>query len=157
MRLFLQKNRVVGRLVQLVAVISLMTFACRNAATDGGEDIKITTDTARSSIQFLNKKINFGNVSDDTLLTAKYDFINTSPVHPLIIYTVWPDCTCTGHFLSNDTISPGDTAYILLKMNTKDKEGATRIKATVKTNTEDQFYQLLLSAFVEKDSLAKRE
>lgn len=139
----------------LAAAILLLVAACRNQAAEG-EPIpeQVQTDTAYSEIKFINKKIDFGTVTGDTLLTAKYDFINTSN-NPLIIYTVWPDCTCTGHYLSNDTISPGDSAYILLKMKTEGKEGATRIKATVKTNTKSQFYQLVLSAFVGKDPLAK--
>ena len=79
-----------------------------------------------SEMKFINKRFDFGDVSDDTLLIADFSFVNISN-NDLIIDYVNPDCTCTGFFLSNDTVCPGDTAFIQLQLNTEGKHGFVKI------------------------------
>ena len=101
-----------------------------------------TTDTLADAT-FLNKIVDFGEVTGDTILTAKY-ILKSSGVHDLVINYVNPDCSCTNYSLSKDTIMPGDSAIILLEFSTKERLGPQKIYATVSTNTLDRFYKLIL-------------
>ncbi|MCX6327671.1 MAG: DUF1573 domain-containing protein [Bacteroidia bacterium] len=100
-----------------------------------------------ADLAFKIKFYDFGNVSNDTILFAKYFFKNIGK-NNLIINYVDPDCTCTGYSLSNDTISPGDSAFIELKFKTENKFGKQKIYTTVCANTETKMYSLILKANV---------
>jgi hypothetical protein len=69
--------------------------------------------------------------------------------NPLIIYGVNPDCGCTDFYLSNDSINPGDSAYIELVLNTEGKFGHQKIYAVVEANTDAKLYKLTLEADIQ--------
>ena len=81
------------------------------------------------------------------VLYAKYFFKNIGK-NNLIIKYVNPDCICTGYSLSNDTISPGDSAYIELQFKTENKLGQQKIFTTVSANTDTKMYALIFKANV---------
>lgn len=117
--------------------------------TDNSQSIEMgqISKEGLSEMKFINKRFDFGDVSNDTLLIADFNFVNIGN-NDLIIKYVNPDCTCTGFFLSNDTICPGDTAIIQLQLNTEDKHGFVKIYSTVRANTLTRFYKLTLTANV---------
>jgi len=124
-----------------------------------GRDSEMDTNTKFKSsrnltkIKFFNKRVDFGYVNSDTLLTGKYIFMNSGNFDLIIDY-VSPDCSCTDFYLSKKSIKPGDTAYILLKLLTKSKFGNEKIFATVSANTEERLYSLQLLVNI-KENLIK--
>lgn len=94
-------------------------------------------------LKFLNKVHDFGTIYRDTVLSAKYTFVNigTEPVH---IESVHPDCQCTKYELSCSDLMPGDSAYITLYLNTENKLGPQRIYSVVKADTYVRMYKLTL-------------
>lgn len=100
-----------------------------------------------AELKFLEKKIDFGSVPNDTVLTGKYDFVNPSR-DTLIITSVNPDCTCTGYMLSREKIPPNDTGYITLKVSTRHKSGAVVLYSTISANTPTRLYSLKMMANV---------
>jgi len=130
--------------------ISFIFLSC----TSNNRSTDVTVDTsnklALTDIKFLNRRVDLGSVSDDTLLTAKYSFVNIGN-YPLFIDYVSPDCTCTGYYISQRRILPKDTAYILLKLATKNKYGNEKLFAVVSTNTLQRLYSLeLLANIIER-------
>ena len=103
-------------------------------------DVQKSTD-----LQFLEKKIDFGSAPQDTILFARFHFINTGN-NNLYIKSVDPDCTCTGYYINKNGIPPGDTAYIQLEYNTKNKYDDQKVYAIVEANTNIKMYKLTLKA-----------
>lgn len=115
-----------------------------------GNQSSLTTpleQSALTTLEMSKKMIEFGNVGADTILTARFDFKNSGD-HNLVISELRPDCTCTEHFLSKDTIFPNDRAYIILKVATKNKYGDTNVYAVLKANTTSNLYMLGIHANV---------
>lgn len=104
-----------------------------------------------TELKFLNKRVNFGNVPEDTVLFSKFRFVNSGE-NKLIINYVNPDCICTGYTLSNDTVMAGDTAYIELEFNTEGKYGDQKVYTIVSANTKNKLYKLTLLANVNAQS-----
>lgn len=127
-------------------LLLLISLSCNSIEWDrpkGNE--RIYRDNA--NLEFRNKIFDFGKVNQDTLLSAKYYFSNISD-DSLIIYYVNPDCICTEYSISNDTIMPGDSAFIKLTLNTSNKSGEQKIYSTVCANTKTRMYCLILKANV---------
>lgn len=98
-----------------------------------------------ADLKFDKRIYDFGDVSGDTTLIAKYYFKNTSN-NNLIINYINPDCLCTSYKISKKFITPGDSAFIQLEFNTKGKIGKQKIYTTVSANTETKMYLLVLKA-----------
>jgi hypothetical protein len=98
-------------------------------------------------LTILNKTVDFGDVKPDTILTAKFFFVNSGKKEVQIEY-VNPDCSCTSYFLSKKVIYPSDTAYVELSLNTENKYGKTKIYSTMKANTFVEMYKFTIIANV---------
>jgi hypothetical protein len=96
-------------------------------------------------LKILNKTVDFGDVTSDTILTAKFYFVNTG-TKEVIISSVNPDCTCTGYSISKDVLSPSDTAYVELRLNTEHKCGHIKLCAAMKTDTHTKMYKFTIIA-----------
>ena len=94
-------------------------------------------------LKFLNKVHDFGTIYRDTILSAKYTFVNVG-TEPVRIESVHPDCQCTKYELSRPELMPGDSAYITLFLNTENKLGPQRIYSVVKADTYERMYKLTL-------------
>lgn len=138
------------RIIQLflsILIIGLLS-SCSNTTDKNKRSSVIQPVVETTDIKFNGKYVNFGEISADTLVTARFDFKNTGS-NPLIIYHVNPDCSCTDFYLSNDAIKPGDSAYIELVLNTEGKFGHQKIYAVVEANTEAKLYKLTLEADIQ--------
>lgn len=98
-----------------------------------------------TSLQFERQTINFGDVKQDTILTAIYIGKNTG-TEPLVIYYVNPDCRCASYSLSKSIINPSDTLSINIKFDTANKIYEQRLNITVRANTHEEMYKLSLKA-----------
>ncbi len=94
-----------------------------------------------------NKSVDFGIVPEDTLLQARYVFLNTTDSVIAINY-VNPECSCTGYRVSDYHIAPHDSIYVDLELNTKGKYGEQKIYTIVCAETETKMYKLTLKANV---------
>lgn len=122
--------------------------ACRGPkAEDKKPELYANNSPRLTDLKFVQRRVDFGVVTKDTILCARYDFINTGK-DSLIINYVAPDCSCTGYELSKKEIAPNDSAYILLKLSTKDKAGPVEIYSTVAANTQTKLYSLQILADV---------
>lgn len=103
---------------------------------------------AGGKLKFFNKVHDFGTIYKDTTLSAKYEFVNvgTKPVH---IEMVKPDCQCTKYELSRKDLMPGDSAYIVLYLNTENKLGPQAIYSVVKADTYERMYKLTLKVDID--------
>jgi hypothetical protein len=106
-------------------------------------------DSIYSELIFENKISNFGIVTNDTIVCGTYYFKNISN-NPLYIRYVDPDCTCTSYNVSSDTISPGNSEFIQLFMDTREKYGETKTYAVVCSNTENRFHKLILKGTIDR-------
>jgi hypothetical protein len=105
-----------------------------------------------SKLIFENKVFDFGQIEQDTVISAVFIFKNTGKKNLIIDY-VNPDCSCTDYYLSKDTISPEDTASIVLFLNAINKLGKVKGYTIVSANTEEELYKLTLKGEVIKNKL----
>lgn len=110
------------------------------------ESPKVSED--RGKLKFLNKVHDFGIVNKDTILNAKYVFMNTG-TKSVYIELVKPDCLCTKYELSKKELMPGDSAYIQLYLNTEGKYGQQVIFSVVKADTYERMYKLTLKVNID--------
>ncbi|HUN01213.1 MAG TPA: DUF1573 domain-containing protein [Niabella sp.] len=128
----------------------LLLGSCnQNKSKLSNNNNKVRKDSSQTAqLEFLNRRIDFGKVSNDTTLSGRFSFVNTGK-KDLLIYEVVPDCSCTSFELSKKQIKPGDSAYIILNMATLHKFGETKIYSTVTANTPERIYSLEIIANVE--------
>lgn len=99
---------------------------------------------------FFNKHHVFGTVQQDTLLKARFYFVNISKRVVQIEY-VNPECSCTGYILSKKKLMPKDTAYVELRFDSKGKYGLQKIYTIMKADTYVKMYKLTIYADVFSD------
>ncbi len=134
--------------VYSMVVFVILLLSCEHSKNTN--NLKSSTSSRQKTLtelKFKNKLIDFGEVYVDTILVASYTMYNIGKV-PLIIDYVNPDCICTKHMISKDTVAIGDSAVITLEMDTKDKYGDIKLYTTVCANTGSKFYKLTMKATV---------
>ena len=143
-------------------VVFFLAFSACSFRNVNKEDLHVQKDSfpaekmiSTTKCRFLNRRVNFGRVYNDTILYSKYYFVNTGD-RKLIIDYVNPDCSCTGYSLSDDTVMVGDTAYIELMFNTEGKYGNQKVYTIVCVNTKHRLYKLTLLANVSRKEEYKK-
>jgi len=106
-----------------------------------------TSKADENRLIFLEKIYEFGVVKADTLLSARFHFVNVGKDTVHIDY-VNPECSCTSYLLSKQDLAPRDTAYIDIAYNTKGKFGAQKAYVIVRANTKEQMYKLTINVDV---------
>lgn len=101
-----------------------------------------------SNIKWDVKTIDFGNVSQDTIIKGCFNLYNQDTL-PLLIYYVNPECNCTDFSVSSYLINPQDSSQIVLHLNTEGKHGYQRIITTVCTNSRQRFFKLTLKGYID--------
>lgn len=133
---------------RILLLLGLICFSCNKTIKQNDETIKEPEPKlVLADIKFKNRIVDFNEVKEGEILSAEYIFYNPSE-NDLTIDYVNPDCTCTSYDLSSDIISPGDSAKINLKLDTKGKFGKNILHAVVKANTKSKFYKITLNADV---------
>lgn len=104
-----------------------------------------------TKISFDKQIVDFGDVKDDTVLTAKYSFKNTGS-DTLFVSYILPDCNCTDFSIEGDTLESGKSGFISLKMNTSGKSGRISSNTRLEMNTKDRFYHLTMIANIQNEN-----
>jgi hypothetical protein len=108
--------------------------------------------SSEKHLTILNKTVDFGDVSSDTVLTAKFFFVNNG-TKEVNIEHVKPDCTCTNYTLSQNVINPSDTAYVELSVNTSGRYNRHKIYSTMKADTYTRMINLLLFSMSKENEI----
>lgn len=132
-----------GYLIVLAFICSCNTTASKRPQ----QDSVFKKDKVITDLKFLNNKVEFGKVPKDTVLSAKYLFVNTGK-NPLVISSVLPDCMCTSYELSSKITLPNDTGFVTLSLSTQEKMGPLQLYSTVTANTSSKMYALKIVADV---------
>ena len=133
----------------LLSIILLLSFnACQEKKPEHKEIASSQKNGLLTKVSFINKYQDFGILSNDTTVSAKFHFKNTGK-NKLIVDYVDPDCTCTGYRINKDTVETGDSAFIRLDFNTKHKYGKQKIYTIVSMNTQEKLYKLMFTADVQ--------
>ena len=104
-----------------------------------------------TSIQFENKKFNFGTATSGDKVNASFKFTNTGK-EPLIISDVKTSCGCTASDYPKEPLAPGDSAEIKAVFDTGGKSGNQTKNVTVMTNTDPATNVLIIEGNVERKS-----
>lgn len=127
-------------------ILFLVIFVFYNCTYKNLSQEEITKNNI-TKIRWNHKTIDFGKVSNDTLIEANFRLYNNDTL-PLIIKYVNPECGCTNFKISKKIILAQDSCEISLFLNTKNKKGYQRIITTVCTNSKQKFSKLTLKGFV---------
>ncbi|MDP3442653.1 MAG: DUF1573 domain-containing protein [Ignavibacteria bacterium] len=128
----------------LLIILGTIIISCikNKRHKESNEEVKLLPE-----LRFFQKVSDFGSVPKDTILMARYYFMNSGN-DTLYIENISPDCTCTSYHLSKNNILPNDTAFIELEFNTEHKYGEEKVYAVVEANTISKMYKLTIKANV---------
>ncbi len=101
------------------------------------DSVRITTLTID------NPSVDFGRVSQDTLLKADITVKNTGNAD-LYIFSLTSDCTCTMSDISSRFARPEEELTIHIEIDTKNKYGSNTARTTFEANTEEKIYIIKL-------------
>ncbi len=100
-----------------------------------------------TTVQIIDSTYNFGKVTDGEIVTYNYRFKNTG-TKPLIVTNASASCGCTVPEKPEQPIQPGDTGYIKVKFDSKNRVGQAHKTVTVTSNAEPAFPELSLTGEV---------
>lgn len=144
-------RKIFGALV--VGLCSTTTFA-QDAPVDSSSVNRtqndVYTDTILQPIVvFEPETIDVGTLSDDTIITRKFNFKNVGN-DSLKILSVTADCSCTIPDYISGSIGPGEFGSISVQFNSTGNAGRFIQYVTVLHNAGDGYTFLVLKGFVEK-------
>lgn len=90
-----------------------------------------------------NPSVDFGRVSQDSLLKADITVKNTGDAD-LYIFSLTSDCTCTKSDVSSRFARPGEELTIHIEIDTKNKYGRNIARTTFEANTKEKIYIIKL-------------
>lgn len=101
-----------------------------------------------TTVQIIDSVYDFGKVSEGEVVEYSYRFKNTGN-KPLVI-TEQPraSCGCTVAERPEEPIMPGDTGFIKVKFDSKNRPGEAHKTVTVSSNANPSFPELLLKGTV---------
>ena len=100
-----------------------------------------------TTVQIIDSSYNFGKVADGEIVEYNYRFKNTG-TKPLIVTNVNASCGCTVPEKPEQPIKPGETGFIKVKFDSKNRVGNAHKTVTVSSNAEPAFPELLLTGEV---------
>ena len=100
-----------------------------------------------TTVQIIDSSYNFGKVADGEIVEYNYRFKNIGS-KPLIVTNVSASCGCTVPEKPEQPIKPGETGFIKVKFDSKNRVGNAHKTVTVSSNAEPAFPELLLTGEV---------
>ena len=88
---------------------------------------------AKSGIKFNTLEHDFGSISQDSIVTARFTFRNTGN-SVLVIERVRTSCGCTSVFLSSQKLNPGEQGTLEIAFDSMGYSGSVTRSITVYTN-----------------------
>ena len=102
-----------------------------------------------TSVQVIDTAYNFGQVAEGEKVEYNYRFRNTGR-KPLIILNATASCGCTVPQKPEKPILPGETGFIKVVFDSKNRVGAAHKSITITSNAHPEFPELQLSGEVIK-------
>ena len=90
-----------------------------------------------------NRKYNFGNVKQDTIISKTFIMKNVSK-KDIELNISSTSCICTEANLNKNKLIPNEEAELIMKFDTTGKIGESKVYAIIDSNTEQQFYRFLI-------------
>lgn len=140
---------IVLSIVVLLPKSASNTIIKKNAVLLNGDKVENKKKIPLSSMKIENSVVNFGIIERDTVLSADFKLINTGK-NDIVIEYINPDCKCTNYSITKMVILPKDTSIVTLQFDTHGKNYDQTIYTTLKANTEEQMYKLLLKANIRR-------
>ncbi len=104
----------------------------------------------KTIVEFATRTIDFGVVSNDTLLQAMFN-IKNSGLADLEISGVSPDCSCIEYELGNTTVQSGDSTDLIVNFIAKEGiPGMHRKAINIVTNTDKEYNTLFIKYYIKK-------
>lgn len=125
-------------------IVFFLVSSRRQHKEETGNPVSSQQDSIRiTRIIVDNPTIDFGRVSQDSLLKADITVKNTGDAD-LYIFSLTSDCTCTMSDVSSRFAKPGDELTIHIEIDTKNKYGSNTARTTFEANTEEKIYIIKL-------------
>ena len=114
---------------------------------------KAMSDSANyTSVQWLDSTTqDLGKINEGQLLEISWRFKNTG-TKPLVIANVSPGCGCTVAEKPEEPIAPGGEGVIKARFDSKGHPGQQNKNVSVRSNTKENFTQLIFRVDVAKQS-----
>ena len=100
-----------------------------------------------TTVQIIDSTYNFGKVAEGEIVEYNYRFKNIG-TKPLIVTNVSASCGCTVPEKPEQPIKPGETGFIKVKFDSKNRVGSAHKTVTVSSNAEPAFPELSLTGEV---------
>ncbi|MCY7292947.1 MAG: DUF1573 domain-containing protein [Ferruginibacter sp.] len=100
-----------------------------------------------TTVEIIDSAYDFGKVSDGEIVEYNYRFKNTGS-KPLIVTSVSASCGCTIPEKPEQPIQAGETGFIKVKFDSKNRVGNAHKTVSVTSNASPAFPELLLSGEV---------
>ncbi|WP_345004703.1 DUF1573 domain-containing protein [Snuella lapsa] len=94
-------------------------------------------------LEVKNRKYNFGDVKQDTLISKTFILKNVSK-RDIKLNISSTSCICTEAKLNKNSLAPNEEAQLIMKFNTEGKIGESKVYTIIDSNTEQQFYRFLI-------------
>lgn len=88
-----------------------------------------------ASIEFDKASFNFGTIEEGDIVSRAFTFTNTGDA-PLIISDVKGTCGCTVPKWPHEPIMPGETAFVTINFDSKNKRGSQTQRIAITANTK---------------------
>lgn len=102
----------------------------------------------QAELTFDEKDFNFGTILDGEIVQNVFKFTNTGD-EPLVISTAKGSCGCTVPDWPKNAIEPGESSYLLVKFNSKNKKGNQVKRVTLTANTDPANTFLTIRGLIE--------
>lgn len=137
----------------LLLSTAVFLFSCDVRRKD-----KVSDDKAQSiemlmkdstTVRILDTTFNFGKVTDGEKVEYSYRFVNSGS-KALVVTNATASCGCTVPQRPEHPVMPGDTGYIKVVFDSKNRVGEAHKTISVYSNARPEFPTLLLNGEVVK-------
>lgn len=128
----------------LLILPAIAVCSCTNAEN---KDLKSKDKQPKSDISFSNKAIDFGAVSQGSIIDTSFVFTNKSDV-PLILFDVKASCGCTATDWNKNPIRPKGTDTIKVRFDSRHRQGMQKKFIAVFSNSKEYVSMLTLEGEV---------
>lgn len=141
-----------NKLIFLLTITALSLGSCkdRNKNKLFNPDAQANTFEDTATVRIIDSSYNFGTVKDGEKVVYSYRFVNTGK-NLLVVNKAQPSCGCTIAESPKEPIRTGDTGYIKIVFDSKNKTGEVHKSIHVISNAFEGFPDLQLTGTVLAD------
>ena len=129
-------------------ILSLALFVGFTTANAQTKEAPNTENTAKSTIDFVSKVVDYGTIEHNSDGVRKFVFTNNG-TEDLIIKNAKGSCGCTVPQWPKEPIAPGATGEINVKFSSKGKKGSQNKTVTLTANTTPPNTKLRVTGQIE--------